>query len=381
MEPVAIIGLGLGGLVLARILRLRGIAAIVYEADPTAEARTQGGLLDIHEQDGQAALAAAGLLPAFFEAVHVGGQAVRVLDAQGRLLFEEADDGSGGRPEVLRGELRRILLGSLPTGTVRWGCKLKRVRSLGEGRHELTFADSLQVTTALLVGADGAWSRVRPLLCEAKPEYVGTTFCETYLRDVDALHPATALAAGAGAMFALAPGQGIFSHREPGGDIHAYVALTRSAAWLSALEGADDAETRLRIAAEFEGWAPELTALITEAEAAPVIRPLYALPSGVRWKRTPGVILIGDAAHLAPPAGEGANLALLDGAELAAALTSSQADVEGALSAFEDAMFTRSAAAAVQAHRTLQLCLDERAPASLVDFFADAFTAGRRSDN
>jgi 2-polyprenyl-6-methoxyphenol hydroxylase-like FAD-dependent oxidoreductase len=37
--PITIIGAGLGGLVLARILQIRGIPSNVYEIDVAAEAR------------------------------------------------------------------------------------------------------------------------------------------------------------------------------------------------------------------------------------------------------------------------------------------------------------------------------------------------------
>jgi hypothetical protein len=57
-----------------------------------------------------------------------------VLDQHGTVLLEEPDDSTGGRPEVLRGDLRRILLESLPAGTIRWGKKLTGVAGLGAGR-------------------------------------------------------------------------------------------------------------------------------------------------------------------------------------------------------------------------------------------------------
>lgn len=73
---------------------------------------------------------------------------------------------------MLRGDLRRILLESLPEGTVQWGKKLAGAVSLGDGRHELTFTDGTRVRTDLLVGADGAWSKVRKLVSDAEPTYV-----------------------------------------------------------------------------------------------------------------------------------------------------------------------------------------------------------------
>ncbi|GAB3574182.1 NAD(P)/FAD-dependent oxidoreductase [Amycolatopsis endophytica] len=367
---VTIIGAGLGGLVLARVLHVRGIPATVHEAEPSPAARTQGGMLDIHEHDGQWAIEAAGLTDEFRGLILEGREAARVLDGDGTVLFDDPAEGTAGRPEVQRGDLRRILLDSLPDGTVHWGHKVSGVRAVGEGRHEVTFADGTTVTTNLLVGADGAWSRVRPLLSSATPAYAGISFVETFLFDADTRHPATAKAVGAGSMFVPAPGKAITAHREAGGNLHTYVQLVRPQEWFAAIDFTDPAAATARIAREFAGWAPELTALITDGDTAPVLRPIHALPAGHRWERVPGVTLVGDAGHLMVPNGEGANLAMLDGAELGRALAASPDDVEAALTGYERALFPRSAEAA--ADDILGRFLDDTAPHGLVGFLNQA---------
>ncbi|NOU29273.1 MAG: FAD-dependent monooxygenase [Polyangiaceae bacterium] len=369
MTPITIIGAGLGGLTLARVLHLHGIAATVYEAEPSANSRTQGGMLDIHDYNGQRALEAAGLFDAFLGIIHQGGEASRVLGRDGTVLLDQPDDGSRARPEVHRGDLRRILLASLPEGTVQWGHKAHSLRALGQGRHELTFADGTAVTTSLVVGADGAWSKVRPLVTDVKPAYVGMSYVETYLLDADARHPESAKVVGGGALYALTPGKGIITHRETDGNLHTYVALSRPRAWLDSIDFADPEAAKARVAAELEGWAPELVALLANGDTAPVPRALHALPIGHRWNRMPGVTLIGDAAHLAPPDGEGANLAMYDGAELAKAIVAHPGDLDAAVAEYEDAMFERSAKAGVEAAKTHELCFGDRAPNGLLALF------------
>jgi 2-polyprenyl-6-methoxyphenol hydroxylase-like FAD-dependent oxidoreductase len=369
--PVTIIGAGLGGLTLARVLHVHGIAATIYEAEASANARAQGGMLDIHENNGQLALKAAGLFDKFLEIIHAGGQATRVLNQDGNVLLEQPDDGTGGRPEVPRGELRRILLESLPDGVVLWGHKLTAISTLGGGRHRLTFADGSTATSDLLVGADGTWSKVRPLISKAKPVYAGITYVETYLYDSDTRHKASAEAVGNGAMFALAPGKAIAAHREPHGVLHTYAALEKTEDWIGGIDFSNPAAAVGRVAEEFDSWAPELVALLTDGETDPVPRPIYTLPVEHRWPRVPGVTLVGDAAHLMAPSGEGANLAMYDGAELAKAIAASAGDVEAALLAYEADLFPRSASEAAEADRMQEVLFGDNSPQSLLDFFSD----------
>ena len=383
---IAIVGAGPAGLTAACVLQRQGRAVTVFEADLSTEARDQGGTLDLHPGSGQAALEMAGLLGAFRAVARYEDQETRLLHhATAEPLFEERPEpGEGDRPEIDRKALRDLLLASLQPGTVRWGRKLVRLLPGADGQtHRLRFADGDSGPFGLVIGADGAWSKVRGALVQARPAHTGITFVELWLDDVDRRHPAIARLVGHGTLFVLHGGKALFAQRNGGGHVRVYAAFRAPLDWPAGLgiEPADRARVRGEVRRLFAGWSPVLLALVDQAREEVFIRPIVALPPGLRWTPRPGVTVVGDAAHVMPPLGVGVNLAMLDAAELAGALGPG-GDWTQAIARQEGFMLDRAAALAAGIHKAFAEMFAADAPRAVLDHMrARQGPVGRPTDD
>jgi 2-polyprenyl-6-methoxyphenol hydroxylase-like FAD-dependent oxidoreductase len=339
---VAIVGAGPGGLVCARVMQRHGLPVTVFERETSPTARSQGGTLDIHDDTGQVALRAAGLLDRFWAIARPEGQEMRLLDRNATVVRHlRPADGDTARPEIDRGQLRGLLLDSLTPGSVRWGCRVAAVTPLAGGTVQVRHADATVEEFDLVVGADGAWSRVRPALSDAQPAYSGVTYVESYFDDVDRRHPEIARLVGDGTLSAKAGRRSLVAQRNSDGRIRLYAFFRGPLEWHAGVDLDDTEAVRATLLEMYQGWDERLRDLLRHNDGGFVNRPLFVLPVPHAWERVPGVTLLGDAAHLMPPAGLGANLAMLDGAELARAVVG-HPDVEEALSAYESVMLPRS---------------------------------------
>lgn len=364
---ITIVGAGPGGLLTARVLQQHGVEVAVYDTDTAVDARDAGGSLDLHADSGQIAMADAGLLTEFLALSRPESQAGRRLDHHGTVHgeFTPADDDTAA-PEIDRGELRSLLAGSLAPGTIRWGRKLVRAAPLGDGAHRLEFADGSTTETELVIGADGTWSRVRPLVTDARPRYTGVSFLDVRYDDADTRHPAVAELTGLGQMFAGdGDGHGVILQRNGNGQVRGYLVVRGDG-----IPARDEATVKRFLLDEFSQWADVFRPALTGWDGA-VERPIHVLPAPLTWSHTPGATLLGDAAHvMAPFGGFGANLALLDGAELAHAIAA-EPTIDDAITRYEATMLPRAGGLAVGANEALQEFVTSADPENAPDHEAE----------
>lgn len=367
-STIAIVGAGLGGLALARVLHVNGIDAVVYERESSRRARGQGGMLDLHSGTGQRALREAGLIDGFHAIARREGQDLRLLEPDGTLLLQEdtPDDAPLERPEVDRADLRNLLLDSLPEHAVRWGHTVESV-----DRGLLHFADGSSATYDLLVGADGANSRVRALLTDARPAHTGQNVVELGIPDIDRTHPDLAAMVGRGNYWVLGNGQSLSAQRNGNGRVCIGLSFHTAEDWFatSGIPFDDPAAARERLIDLFTGWDPRFTALIAACDDTVLPRSITTLPVGLTWPSMPDVTLLGDAAHLMPPVGQGANMALLDGALLGLALTAHPDDFPAAVKEYEREMFERTSAAGRLSAHVQEVLASPDASQKILAFF------------
>jgi 2-polyprenyl-6-methoxyphenol hydroxylase-like FAD-dependent oxidoreductase len=353
---VAVIGAGPAGCTLARLLHLAKINVTVFEGEDSANYRTQGGTLDLHAHTGLLALKDAGLFDEFLKYARYDGQYMAIVDKDLQYYIKRgatnkvAQKLDDERPEIDRAMLRKILVESLPEGMIKWGHHLKRV----EDDHTLVFEHATISGFDLIVGAEGAWSKVRGVLAsEVKPSYVGIGFHELSIPDAATTAPELYELVNRGSVFAYSDGKKMSIQQMGDGSINVYVGVVRKDEdWMAPEKCGYDAhnldETQRALMADFQDWNPKLKDSISRTSGKCTPRSLYMLPVGFKWTHHPGVTIIGDAAHLmAPYAGEGVNVALEDALKLSRAITAaakeggSSAALSKHVEAFEKEMFPR----------------------------------------
>jgi 2-polyprenyl-6-methoxyphenol hydroxylase-like FAD-dependent oxidoreductase len=268
--------------------------------------------------------------------------------------------------------------------------------SSGRTEIELDFGSNGKQTFDLAIGADGAWSKIRNLLTDVKPNYAGFQVMTLTVQEITKKHPHLAELVGLGSFSALGNRHGVMSQRGPRDSARIYIFLTAEDEHLPAtagLEGQTAVAAGERIMSDpalIGTWGRTIKELVTVAckeettdnpGAAVDLRPLYNLPVGTTWEHKAGATIIGDAAHLMCPwAGEGVNLAMWDSLLLAQAITkayktagrdaaSFQSALNPLMAAFEVDMVARAKEKAEETISNGQMMFGEDGANAFKNFF------------
>ena len=401
---IAIVGGGPSGLTLGLLLHKRGIPSTIFELRPIPSAQElakPSGMLDLHVESGLAALRECGIFDEFVALTGECAESMTIIDKQGKILW--ADEGTVEyRPEISRHALSNLLVSHLPAGSIHWDTKIVGATSTttasGNTEVVLDLGAGGKETFDLVIGADGAWSKTRPLLTAVKPHYSGTHNITITLTDATKKYPHLSEWVGAGSMFTLADRKGLVSHRGAQDSIRLYLAVNtddEDFAQTSGFAGKTAAQAKEQLLGDdgwYATWAPlhrELIAAACDEETHDNpggtldIKGLYMFPVDHTWAHKPGATLIGDAAHLMTPwSGEGVNLAMWDSLELSRAIAQA-AETPGAETAsayesildplvrdFERGMFERTSKKAVKTLRNKKMMFDnENGSQAMLDFF------------
>ncbi|KAK2843916.1 hypothetical protein FQN49_005945 [Arthroderma sp. PD_2] len=341
---IAIIGAGPCGLTLARLLDCKGIDYVIYERDEREHSDRAGGSLDIHAETGQQALRDAGLFDEFKRYARYDDTAFALADRLGNTVVQMGQGRDA--PEIDRGELRQILLDSIPEDNIKWGNALKSASVGEDGRPVLQFSDGAVLSGfKLVVGADGAWSKVRKVLTQATPQYSGKSFLESKIGLDNPLYETIASKIGPGMLMSIGSGKLIVTQRQGNGSYRNYTGLQIPEDYFrnGTVDLQDVKATRNLLQSDFYAdWSEEHKKLIQHATH---FRPwpLYSLSTeDLAWKSVPGFTIVGDAAHVTIPNGKGVNLAMTDALKLVAKITEHGSEnLDRAVQEYEAEMFPR----------------------------------------
>ncbi|AFM04791.1 2-polyprenyl-6-methoxyphenol hydroxylase-like oxidoreductase [Bernardetia litoralis DSM 6794] len=326
-KKIAIVGGGPGGLTLARLLQIAGANVKVFERDVHKNVRVQGATLDLHKESGLKALQKANLMDAFKANYRAGAEKLRIVDSQGKIHFDDHQEKKMEefRPEIDRGPLRKMLLASLNDETVIWNSKFQTMEKYKNG-WKIFFENGNSTYADIVIGADGAKSKIRPFLTPIKPIYSGVTMIDATIHNAEIESPTIYKLLKGGKIFAFGNEKTLIVSSKEKGEMSFYTGCKTDENWFinSGINFKDKDQILEWFKVEYAQWNNIWQELFESKKTIFIPRPQYYLPIDQTWETQENLTIIGDAAHVMPPfAGEGVNMAMLDALTLSQNLTNS----------------------------------------------------------
>lgn len=319
---IAIIGGGIGGLVLHLALRARGLASTVFEQ--SAELAEIGAAVAL-SANATRELAALGVLSGVEAAAQEPSELIFRDGLTGkRIAAHPVREGGAYRAAfgfpylgVHRAALQKVLGAAVGDAPLRLGHRLEALEERDDGTVRLRFANGTMHEADLVVGADGVRSRVRGYVTAgAGLRYTGTSAFRGIIprAELPLLPDPEAIQFWAGPdahllHYAIGP---------RGEDVNLFAVVEGPAEW--PLPGSSTVPTAPGEAlSHFDGWHPAARQLV-ERIADKRRWALVVTPRLLHWHRGP-VVILGDAAHaMVPHHGQGANTTVEDAVVLASLL-------------------------------------------------------------
>jgi 2-polyprenyl-6-methoxyphenol hydroxylase-like FAD-dependent oxidoreductase len=339
----------------------------------------QGSPLDLHEHSGLAAISKAGLLNAFRNNFLPGADRKKIMNERAEILFSDhqtkPEENFGQkyfRPEIPRGALRKILLESLQPGTIAWNSHFISMEKQNEG-WLLHFKNGNTAYADMVVGADGANSKIRPYITDIKAFYSGILMLEGNIYDAENAAPKIAAMLGGGKIMAFGNEKNILMGQKGNGETGFYASFKANENWAanSGLNFSDKTQLLEWFKTEYAGWSSIWYELFESATIPFIPRPIYYMPLDQTWEALSGVTMLGDAAHVMPPfAGEGVNMAMLDALQLSEYLTDDKYTLQEAISLYEKDMRKRASIMAKESLENGELMHSKNALSTMLEFFS-----------
>jgi len=315
---IAIIGAGIGGLTLVLALQKSGQKPVIYEQAPSLDEVGAGISLSPNAMNVLDHLGVGGAVEEASTQMTEGTVRHFKTDqllAPRRLSGEYTEKYNREYYQIHRADLQRILANAVTANDpdcLRLGYQLQHLEQ-HESHASMSFSNDERIDSTIVVGADGAKSRVRgKAFCDPAPIFSGYVAYRG-LVPTELLNPTTL---PTGVALSIGPDQIFMRYTVRHGNLLNIVGIITADEWDQ--EGWNFRADNQECAKHFSDWHPDILQIIDNTPDGSLFKWALIHRQALNSFISGQVILLGDAAHtISPFLGQGAAMAIEDAIVLA----------------------------------------------------------------